>query len=73
MKYLILFFSTNHALWSEKLLKKSNIENKITSVPREFSSDCGYCVEFIGDAENVEKILIDNHVEYDRIIEMDNQ
>lgn len=65
---VILFYSTNYAIWASEVLKTKNIENKMIPVPRELSSDCGYCVKIKnGDNTKVEKILKDNNIEYDRI------
>lgn len=65
---VILFYSTNYAMWASELLKEENIDNKIVSVPRMFSSDCGYCVSIaFENKEQVENILKKNEIEYDRI------
>ncbi|MBP7583218.1 MAG: DUF3343 domain-containing protein [Spirochaetes bacterium] len=67
-KSAVLFHSTNHAIWTAKLLKKRGIRHKMISVPRHLSSDCGYCVEILSDDEVfVEGILKENGVEYERI------
>lgn len=64
----ILFFSTNYALWCNDLLKENSIESKVTSVPRELSSDCGYCVSFNSKLRSqIEEILESSEIEYDRI------
>lgn len=64
----ILFHSTNYALWCNDLLNKGKIKNKVTSVPRELSSDCGYCVSFSPeDLEDIKELLKDSDIEIDRI------
>jgi hypothetical protein len=38
-------------------------------VPRDLSSDCGYCVRTSSeDVEQAEKLLEENDVEYDRVV-----
>lgn len=69
MNTVILFHSTNMAIWAADELKESNIKNKLIPVPRELSSDCGYCVSISeDDKEKSEAILNDNDIEYDKII-----
>ncbi len=68
MKAVILFQSTNHAIWAENELKSHKIACRMISVPRHLSSDCGYCVQI--DAENKEKaidILTTNNIEFEKI------
>lgn len=69
MEYsVVLFYSNNHAVWCKDLLDDHKIDNKMVSVPRELSSDCGYCVKFNrADLESVLKILSDSTIEYDRV------
>ena len=70
-KAVILFFSSNHAMWTKDILIENNVENKLIPVPRELSSDCGYCVEInIGDIGQIENIITENNIEYDKIVEM---
>lgn len=64
----ILFHSTNYALWCNDYLKSNHIKNRVTSVPRELSSDCGYCVSFSPeDLEKVKQLLQESDIEIDRI------
>lgn len=68
MKQIILFYSTNQAMWTADILKENNIKHKMIPVPRELSSDCGYCVEFFEEPkDNIEKLLKDNGIEFDSI------
>ena len=70
-KAVILFFSSNHAMWTKDILKENNIDNKLIPVPRELSSDCGYCVEIKSDDRfSVEKLLKENEIEFDKIVEI---
>jgi hypothetical protein len=67
-KSVILYHSTNHAIWTRTLLKKRGIYHKMIPVPRHLSSDCGYCVEILQeDVQVVEAILKEHGVEYDRV------
>ena len=70
-KCVILFFSSNHAIWAEAAMKKDSIRCKMIPVPRHLSSDCGYCVEFeSASLERAQDVLSRNGIEYDRIEEM---
>jgi len=65
---VILFHSTNHAIWTAKLLKQSGIHHTMIPVPRHLSSDCGYCVRIKKEnAPEIEEILKATGVEYDRV------
>ncbi|MCG2761524.1 MAG: DUF3343 domain-containing protein, partial [Candidatus Delongbacteria bacterium] len=49
-KSVILFHSTNYAMWAVDILTENNIVNKLIPVPRDLSSDCGYCVQIEADS-----------------------
>jgi len=67
-KSVILYHSTNHAIWTKKILKKRGIYHKMIPVPRHLSSDCGYCVEIRSeDTRTIEEILHEYGVEYVRV------
>ena len=69
MEAIILFHSTNYAIWAQNLLKENNITCKMIPVPRDLSSDCGYCVRTSHeDSNRAEELLKENDVEYDRIV-----
>ena len=71
MKTVILFHSTNHAIWAEDELKSNKISCKMISVPRHLSSDCGYCVQI--DTEDKEKatdILTTNKIEFEKVLSL---
>ncbi len=69
MKAIILFHSTNYAIWAQNLLKENNIDCKMIPVPRDLSSDCGYCVcTSHGYVETAKKLFNKNNVEYDKVV-----
>ena len=58
-------------MWTKDILTGNNIENKLIPVPRELSSDCGYCIEFnIEDRYEVEKMMKENSIEFDKIVKV---
>ena len=67
--YAIITFHTTHfSLKAKKVLEKSRIPFETIPVPREFSSDCGFCCKVPWkEKDEVAKILDENHVEFDRI------
>ena len=68
MNSAILFYSTNHAIWAEDELRTAGLNCKMISVPRNLSSDCGYCVKInSGDKEIAENVLKENNIEFSRI------
>ncbi len=40
--YILTFESTHHALTTEKILRKNNIEVELIPTPREISAECGF-------------------------------
>jgi hypothetical protein len=61
---VILFHSTNHAIWADRELDKENILHKIVPVPRHLSSDCGYCIKLSeDDAERAASMLASRGIE----------
>ncbi len=69
MTNIILFYSTNQAIWCNEVLTENSIQNKMVSVPRDLSSDCGYCVTYKDSTkEIVSNILEDEGIEFDRIV-----
>ena len=69
MDYMvILFHSTQSAIWTGKVLKKSGFEHKMIPVPRRLSSDCGYCVRIKKeDREGVEALMKSTGIDYQHI------
>ncbi|MCX7679886.1 MAG: DUF3343 domain-containing protein [Spirochaetes bacterium] len=67
-KSIILYYSSNYAIWTSKLLHKRGMYHKLIPVPRHLSSDCGYCVEVrTEDVPIIEGLLKEYGVEYERI------
>ena len=65
---VIIFHSPNHAIWSAKVLKKNGIESKMIPIPRNLSSDCGYCVRISSsDTAGAEEVMKKSGIDYDRI------
>ncbi len=64
----ILFHSSNYAMWAADELKIKGLVHRIVPVPRELSSDCGYCINISSeDSESAVKILEEKNIELDRI------
>jgi hypothetical protein len=42
--FVVLVYSTSHALRAEKVLQGAGIGCKLIPVPRHLSSDCGVCI-----------------------------
>lgn len=67
---VVLFYSHNYALWAGSALKAEHIPHKVQPVPRELSSECGYCLRIgSADAGRVLALLENKKIEYDRIVE----
>jgi len=65
---VILFNSNNYVMWAAKLLRKSSFYYKVVGIPRELSSDCGYCVQIkLDETEKIEEMLKDTGIVYNRI------
>jgi hypothetical protein len=65
---VITFHSTHFSLKAKKVLEKSGLPFETIPVPREFSSDCGFCSKILWEyREAAEKVLRENHVDYDKI------
>jgi hypothetical protein len=69
MEYsVILFPSANYSIWTARLLKKAGIERRMMPIPRDLSSDCGYCVRIRSlDAEKAKEVLQKGGVEFVKI------
>ena len=67
--YAIITFHTTHfSLKAKKVLEKSGIPFETIPVPREFSSDCGFCLRVLWEQKNgVTKVLKEDNVEFDRL------
>ena len=61
---IVLFFTTSGVMRAEKLLTTQGLPIKLTTVPRQYSSDCGIAVRFEwNDHAKVESILSNSSVE----------
>jgi hypothetical protein len=68
---VILFHSSNYAMWAVDVLKQAGIDHKMIPVPRELSSECGYCVKIDSSAvQKVSEILIKENIEFERIVQI---
>ena len=68
---VILFFSNNYAIWTSRVLKKEGVIYKMIPVPRQLSSDCGYCVRIQNkDKPAIMSLLTAKGIEFDRIEEL---
>jgi len=67
--YAIITFHTTHfALKAKKVLEKTDQEIEMIPVPREFSSNCGFCCKLPwSEREKAERVLLDSQVEIDQI------
>lgn len=64
---VVLFFSTNYAIWASDELKRAGIPFKMIPVPRHLSSDCGACLQIErSDADRVRALLAARSIEHDR-------
>jgi len=71
MYSVVLFFSMSGALRAEKLLNAKNVTNKLIPVPRKLSSDCGVCVRFERqDEQLVRETIGDGKIEMQDIYEI---
>ncbi len=70
---VVLFFTSNHAFRSEKVLKNSGIACKLVPVPRHLSSECGVCIRIDSSAQDAAmQLLKAAHVEIDAIHQTPN-
>jgi hypothetical protein len=67
--YAVITFHTTHfALKAKKVLTRAGRKPEMIPVPREFSSDCGFCCQIPWEEKDeIEDILRQNKVETDRI------
>ena len=68
---VILFHSTNHAMWASDVFKGKKIKHKMIPVPRNLSSDCGYCLKIDSkDKIDAETVLTEHSIEFDKIVNL---
>ncbi len=71
MRSVILFPSSNYAIWAADVLNAVDLQAKLVSVPRQISSDCGYCVQIESQKQDsAEKILNENSIQFDTIVNL---
>jgi hypothetical protein len=65
---VVLFESTSAALKAEKEAVRAGLNIKLIPVPRQLSSDCGFCLRFEWqDFDKVEGLLRSKEVKFDSI------
>ena len=68
---VILFFSSNHAIWAERVLREAGLAVRLIPTPKELSSECGHALEAaaarLGDASAA---LAARGVPFDRVAEL---
>lgn len=68
---VVLFHSSNHAIWASKKLKEAKIWHIMVPIPRQVSSDCGYCVKTKSEYISKVKSVLDRcGIEYNRFQEL---
>jgi hypothetical protein len=62
---VILFNSTSCAIRADRELTAREIQHKLAPVPREMSSDCGYCIKLLSeDTEYAANILTTLRIDF---------
>jgi|WetSurMetagenome_2_1015567.scaffolds.fasta_scaffold00387_36 hypothetical protein len=65
---VVLFESTTAALKAEKEAVRAELKIKLVPVPRQLSSECGFCLRFEWlDMEKVEGLLRDRNLKFESI------
>jgi Putative Se/S carrier protein-like len=65
---IITFHNTHFALKAKKVLEKSGRKPETIPVPREFSSECGFCCKVLWEEKDaVADILTGNSVAFDAV------
>lgn len=63
LRHYVLFYSHNHGLALEALLKKEKIKYTIVPTPRELSASCGIAVQYEEeDEKRIAKLVEDNSI-----------
>ena len=71
-KTILLFHVSSAAIYASRKLKSAGIECKLSSIPRDIGSDCGYCVIVDRDKGIISQdILIESEIDFDRIVDYD--
>jgi hypothetical protein len=65
---IITFRNTHFAIKAKKVLERTGKKSETIPVPKEFSSECGFCCKVLWEKkEEIEDTLLENGVEIDRI------
>lgn len=65
---IITFHSTHFAVKAKNVLERHLKRPEIIAVPRQFSSDCGFCCKMPwSDRDETERILMEHRIEIDQI------
>ena len=65
---IITFHNTHFALKAKKVLEKSGRKPETIPVPREFSSECGFCCKVLWEEKDtIADILTENSVAFDAV------
>ena len=68
---VILFFSSNHAIWAARVLKERSTAARLIPTPRQLSSECGHAVEVgAAEAQGAAAALAARGVPFDRVAEL---
>jgi hypothetical protein len=68
---VILFFSSNHAIWAARVLAANGTAAKLVPTPKQLSSECGHAVEVAAaDAPGAAEALAARGVPFDRVAEL---
>ena len=57
-----LFDSVSHVMKAEKILKEASIPYKIIPVPKHISTDCGVCLRFLPEQQEMVLEALCSHV-----------
>ena len=64
---VILFHSSNHAIWAVSVLKAAGITTRLIPTPKQLSSECGHAVTLAAqDHEPAMSALTTRNVPFDR-------
>jgi hypothetical protein len=64
IRYLVaLFQSVSHVISAERILKEAQVPHKVIPVPRKISSDCGVCIRFLPEHDELLRKALDGRAE----------
>ena len=68
---VVLFFSSNHAIWAARVLHEQGMAARLIPTPKQLSSECGHAVELTAaDAGSATEALTARGVPFDRVAEV---